>query len=333
MPATRTEILRLLDRLADQLGPAFLGAVSEITSRAQLQRLIDALDVGDIDRAMDAAGIRSGSWATLTEANRSAFLEAGAFTIAADVPKRFGMTFDINNPRAERWIRQHSSDLITYINADQRDAIRAALTAGLEAGRNPRSVALDIIGRVSPQTGKRAGGIIGLNEQQARYVMNARKELESLDPNYFTRTRRDKRFDSIVRKAIDSDTPLDGATIERLTGRYSDRLLQTRGTTVGRTEALKTLNAAADEALQQVVDEGLAPPDAVKRIWRHSFSPNERPGHLAMSGEERGLNEPFTNPVTGAVLMRPGDGPASEAANCRCLIQHRIDFVAVELAA
>lgn len=333
MPATRSQIFRLLEQLEGKLGPAFLLAVSEITSRAQLKRLVAALESQDIQAAIEAAGIRPGSWGALTEATRSTFIEAGAFTVAAEVPKRFGITFDINNPRAERWIRQHSSDLVTFINSDQRDAIRVVLQAGLEAGRNPRSMALDIVGRISPQTGRRAGGIIGLNEQQAGYVIRARQELENLDSNYFTRTRRDKRFDGIVRKAIDSDTPLDAATVERLTGRYSDRLLELRGATVGRTEALKALNASADEALQQVVDEGLAPPDAVKRIWRHSFSPNERPGHLAMSGQERGLNEPFTNPETGVQLMRPGDGPASETINCRCLVQHKIDFIAVELAA
>jgi len=38
------------------------------------------------------------------------------------------------------------------------------------------------------------------------------------------------------------------------------------------------------------------------------------------------------NPITYATLMYPGDGPASEVINCRCYIEPKIDFVAVELA-
>jgi hypothetical protein len=230
------------------------------------------------------------------------------------------------------------------------------MQAGMAAGRNPRSVALDIVGRISKQTGRRAGGVIGLNGPQASAVKDMRAALGNprgvgivrfdqlgdpvksfwigrdgnLKSSY---GRRDRRFDPMVRRAIESGTPLDEATINRLVGRYEDRLLDLRGQTVGRTEALASLNEASDEALRQVVDEGLAPPDAVKRIWDATGDLRTRPDHVAADGQPRGLNEPFI--VGGMSMMHPGDpaGGAANVINCRCIVRHEIDFVKVEQAA
>jgi hypothetical protein len=322
-----------MDKLEGPTLKAFRAAVAQIRSRAQVGRLTAAIEAGNIEQAFIAAGMREGSWSAVTEAVRASYVESGIFSMAADVPRRFGVTFNITNPRAEDWLRRHSSAFVTEINSQQRQSIMEIMQAGLADGRNPRGTALDIVGRVSTQTGRRAGGVIGLNAPQANAVVNARRQLENLDGAYFQRVRRDKRFDAMIHRAIESGTPLGEANINRIIGRYDDRLLELRGTTVARTETLTALNEASDEALRQAVDTGLAPMDAVIRIWRHSFSANERAGHLAMSGQERGLNEPFQNPETGAMLMHPGDGPADETINCRCFIEHKIDFVAAEQAA
>lgn len=334
MAASRAQLLRFLEKLSPRLRQAFLQAVTNSQTRINLRALTAAIEAGDVEAALRAAGIRSGSWTVLTEQVRNAYGEAGLFVMAADVPARYGMRFDINNPRAEEWLRRHSAQLVTGdLMVSQREAIQEALEAGMRFGRNPRTVALDIVGRVSPITGRRQGGIVGLTGPQSSYVINARQQLLELDSDYFTRRLRDKRFDNTIRKAIESGKPLPPAFRERVVAGYSDRLLKHRGDTIGRTEALNSLNAASDESLRQVIEEGLAPPEAVKRIWRHSFSPNERPGHRALSGKSVGINEPWVNPATGAVLMRPGDGPAAEVINCRCVVEHKIDFIAVELAA
>jgi hypothetical protein len=52
-----------------------------------------------------------------------------------------------------------------------------------------------------------------------------------------------------------------------------------------------------------------------------------------MNGQRRGIDEYFMNPITGIPLRRPLAGPPGETINCRCYLEHKIDFVAVELAA
>ena len=332
MAVTRSQIAALLRRLGVPPRRAYALAVRIARSRARIAALVRAIEIGDIDAVLLAAGVREGMWSTTTEATRRVYAESGRFVMAADLPKRFSLDFDINNPRAESWLRINSSQLIAGLNAEQRAAIQTMLTDGMTKGKNPRTVALDIVGRIGP-TGSRTGGVIGLTQQQTQFVINMMDDLESLDPKYFNRKLRDRRFDGIVRQSIEDGKPLPQATRNRVVGRYEDRLAKHRGDTIARTETLKALNEASDEALRQIVDEGLVPRNAVTRIWRHSFSINEREGHLIMSGQERGIDEFFLNPITGVPLAHPGAGPASEIINCRCFVEHKIDFIAVELAA
>src|SRR5690606_6134093 len=221
---------------------------------------------------------------------------------------------------------EHSSTLITRIVDDQRAAVRQALTEGMVDGRNPRSVALDIVGRVNRATGRREGGIIGLTAQQERFVASARRELSdpAIMEHYFTRTRRDRLFDSMVLKAIREEKPLDRATIDRIVGRYSDRLLELRGETIARTEAMASLHASQMEAYRQAIDTGAVARQDVRRVWVSTRDNRVRDSHRAMDGESVGLDEAYSNG-----LMYPGDpnGPVSETANCRCTQLIRIDFM------
>lgn len=336
MSASRREIHALLDQLEGPLARRFLESVDQIKSQGRVDRLANAIRNGDIEGGFRAAGFRPGSWAALIEQIRQAYIESGIFTMSADVPRRLGMQFDWTNPRAESWIVQHSSDLITRITEEQTESIRMILAFGVAQGRNPRNVALDIIGRVDPRTRRRAGGIIGLNGPQAEAVINARRDLEALSSNYFNRKRRDRRFDGLVRRAIESGEPLNDADINRIVGRYADRLLELRGTTIARTEALQTMNEAADESLRQVVDEGLATPEGIRRVWDATGDARTRPDHAQMDGDVEGLNDAFTS-GSGARLMHPGDmslgAGAGDIINCRCVVRHEIDFIEQELAA
>lgn len=214
--------------------------------------------------------------------------------------------------------------------------MRLVLEAGQTEGRNPRATALDIVGRLNRATGRREGGILGLNSAQTDAVIRARQELLSGDPaqlrNYLTRARRDKRFDRIINKAIRDGKPVARADVDAITGRYKDRLLQLRGETIARTETLAGLNAGKEESIRQLIEAGKVQRTQVKKIWRATGDDRTRDSHMALNGAEIGIDEAFTSPLTGAQMMFPHDtsrgAPASEVIGCRCYMEFKIDYLA-----
>lgn len=315
---------------------AFRQSVAQIKSQARIAELEAAIRANDLEAAMRAAGLRPGSWTVVSEAVRASYIAGGVFAVTTAVPKRYGFQFDPINPRAIDWLLAESSRLVTDITTHQREAVQVIMSAGVAEGRGPRSVALDIVGRVG-RTGRRQGGVIGLHELFAgyvngrvdtydRFIPGMRQELENLDGNYFTRTRRDRRYDRLVRRAIEEGRPLPQSAIDTIIGRYEDRLLQTRGETIARTEAIRAMNASAEESLRQVVDDGLAEPDAVEREWDATLDSRTRPSHAAASGQRRRVGEPFD--IGGYPALYPGDPalPAGESINCRCFLRPSVDF-------
>jgi hypothetical protein len=339
MASKRAQIEKLLEDLQPEIRAAFLSAVDDLKSGADLKRLLERLTAGDVEGALRAMNLDPAAFGGFAKALEDAFNTSGAATVGMlpkltdDAGARVVVRFDARNLRAEAWLREHSSTAITAILDDQRTAIRAALEAGMQRGENPRTTALDIIGKFNAVTGKREGGIVGLTAAQEAYARNYQAELSSTDPEVLAgalaRARRDKRFDATVKKAIASGEPIDRVTAAKMVQRYRDSMLKLRGETIARTEALTSLNAAQDEAFRQAIDKGGLKSTQVKRIWRSASDQRVRDTHSVMNGQKRGLNEPFVSP-NGARLMFPGDpnAPAGEIINCRCVLEPAIDFFA-----
>lgn len=320
---------------------ALLSAFADVRREATLTDLERLIRAGNYEGALRVIGVDAAAFAVFEQTLTSAYAASGA-DLASRIPKlkdpitatKVTFRFDVRDARAERYLREHSSTLITRIVNDQRSAIRLALQEGLAAGTNPRQTALDIVGRINPATGRRQGGVIGLNRQQTEFVGNMRAELR--DPermaNYFTRELRDKRFDGTVAKALRAGKPLDRETINKLTTRYSDNLLKLRGQTVARTETLNVMREARVESTKQLIDTGRVKKGQVKKIWDSTGDDGRtRDSHLEMEGVAVSIDEPFVLP-DGSRLMYPGDSslgaPASETINCRCRPQIKIDFLA-----
>jgi hypothetical protein len=211
--------------------------------------------------------------------------------------------------------------------------VRQALAAGMARGENPRTTALDLVGRVDPSTGKRDGGIIGLTAQQQGAVEAARDQLRSDDPAqlkaYLERKRRDKRFDRSVLKAIREEKPLPAEIAGKALRQYKNRLLQLRGETIGKNEAFTSLQASKQEAYRQAVQGGAVSQQAVRKIWRHMANENPRIQHVEMDGESVGLEEVFVMP-DGTRMLYPHDpeAPAKHTLGCHCQADYRIDHLA-----
>jgi len=329
-----------IERFTPTIAEAFRSAIQGVKDTVLITDLVGALEAGDPIRALRVLGFNDAAMRPLTAAIEQAF-ENGGITAASAFPRltdglgtRAVFRFDVRNSRAEAWLRDRSSRLVSRINEQTLENIRNTLNDGMRLGTNPRETALNIVGRLDPATGQRAGGIIGLTPMQERWISSARAELADPETasNWFTRKRRDKRFDSIVRKSIEDNVPLDTVTINKLTTRYSDSMLKLRGDTIARTESIAALNQSAQESLQQAVDNGSIDKSAVKRIWDSAGDDGRtRESHLIMDGQAVGLNEPFTAP-DGSRMMYPGDtslgASAEETINCRCRVRLSVDWLA-----
>lgn len=340
--ASRAELERLyqelLDRHGQAIASAFIDALDDLRTAAEVQRVVDEIKAGNIQGALEALHLDPAAYGPLEDAIARTYGEGGQSALQA-LPKRapdgtaLVIRFHARNPQAEAWLRTHSSELVTHIIEEQRTAVRQTLTAGMEAGRNPRSVALDIVGLVNRLTGKREGGILGLTPSQETLVRSARAELASGDPealrHYLTRNRRDKRFDRTVAKAIREEKPVPAEIARRAVDAYTRRLEALRGEMIGRTEALSALNAAQYEALRQAVESGALQASQVRRQWVSAGDARVRHSHRGLDGDVVGLDEAFVSP-SGARLRFPGDpsAPAAERIGCRCYCAVRVDWFA-----
>lgn len=342
MASNRSAFEQLLDKYEPLIRDAFLAAIKEIKDQIVLKRLVERLERGDIAGAIDVLQIEAEAFGRLELAigeayNAGGIDMAGSMVLRDPNGSRIAFRFGVRNPEAEAWLRDHSAQLVTRIVDDQREAIRVALTEGLAQGNNPRTTALDVVGRVNRATGSRTGGIIGLTAPQERFVASARQELLSGDSvalrNYLSRERRDKRFDALVRKAIAEGGALDKATVDRIVGRYADRLLALRGEMLSRTETMMALGKSRDDAMRQAILSGKVDAAFVTKRWRSAGDDRVRHTHRALNGDEVGFYESFRSP-SGATLRFPGDpeAPISETSGCRCSMEFKIDYTAQLLA-
>jgi len=333
---TRTARIDKLIELWDPvLRRAFMESIALMRSAAQLDNIEKALARGDVETALQAVQLDPIAFRPWDIAISRMF-EAGANAVTSTLPVlsdpvtglRTVFQFDVRNPTAERYLFERSSTKVVQIIADQRDMIRAFLTTGMSAGNNPRTMALDLVGRVNPATGRREGGFIGLTSSQEQWLANYAEELRNLDPAALDRALRDARFDPAIRRAIENGEPIPDSTINAALTNYRNRALRYRAETIARTEALTSLHEAQRQAFQQAVENGLDPND-VRKTWRATKDNRTRESHAAMDGETVGIDELF---VTGAgnLLGYPGDpnGPPEEVINCRCWLEERVDFLA-----
>ncbi len=333
----RQRLDALIDQMDADIRAAFRTAMQGIVDNAIVPEIIAAIEAKDIAGAFRAVGYTQAALRPVTAAVETAY-ETGGEAMGETFPKLLDtpsgkavFRFDVRNTRAETWLREKSSTLVTNLTDEAQTNVRQVIEDGVSRGVNPRNIALDIVGRIDKATGHRTGGIIGLTNNQEGWVRSVRAKLETLDPSYFNMELRDKRFDPTVRAAMDAGKPLPPDTVDKLLTRYKDNALRYRAETIARTEAIQALNQSEYEALKQAVDSGAIKASNVQRIWDSAGDNRVRPSHAEMDGQTVSLDEPFVAP-SGSQLMFPGDislgADAEEIINCRCRVRTKIDWYA-----
>ncbi|MDX0605220.1 head morphogenesis protein [Sinorhizobium medicae] len=328
----------LLSTYEPRLAAAFREAIETIKSTAVLARVVERLDRSDVNGAVEAMQIEPEAFSALEIALQEAF-NAGGTNAVGELPKvmdpqgnRVIWRFGVRNPTAEAILRDLSSTMVMHITVDQQQGIRQALEQGLARGANPRSTALDVVGRQSRVTGRREGGVIGLTRYQIEFIERARVHLASGDPElmnrYFELKTRDKRFDRTVVAAIRAGKPVTGETLTKIVGRLRDKNLLLRGEMLARTETMMALSSARDEAMRQQIEAGKVQAQDVTKVWRSAGDSRVRHTHRVLSGKSVRMDEVFQSP-SGALLRFPGDprAPISEISGCRCRLEYRVDHI------
>jgi len=330
-----TEYEKLLGNMEPKVRRAFASAINEITSKAQLGKVIEALKSGNVTAALEAIYIDRAAFSELERLLQEAYADGGKAAIddlgvLRDVEgSRFVFRFDERNFAAEQWIRNVAGARITEIVTEQLQETRLALEDGVRRGANPRTTALNIIGRLNRQTGNREGGTIGLHSKYIAAANKAREELENGEYRKFlARKLRDKRFDSIIRKASEKGEDLTKSQTDRLLTLYKGRLLKARGEAISRTETLAALSSSSDQAMQQLIADGKVTSSQITKTWDSVGGSRVRFSHATMDGTTVSYNDSFITP-RGRSMRHPHDpsGGAEEIVNCRCRAVYRINYL------
>ena len=339
---TKKQYRDLLARLSPQTRRVFLEAIRGSTNSINFGNLVAAIRGGDVETALRLLNFNRAAFSELREQLRLVFRSAGRLQMLGHVVlQMLGLqpTFNVGVIRAQRTAEQLGSTMIRETLDSTQAEVRAVIGRGIAQGRDPRETAHVIAGALNPNTGNREGGLIGLTRAQAGWARNAEAELLGADrdgvpdPAYFQRDRRDKRFDPMVRQAIEAKTRLDPNQVDKMVRFYRSGLLDMRANAIARTETMSAANAGRYEAIWQMVEGGYVQQEAVSRIWSTRRDLLVRDAHTTMEGQKQPLDQPFQSP-TGALLRYPGDSllgaGADDISNCRCEFEVDIDWKSMQ---
>lgn len=331
--ATTLEQLYLLQ--IPEVQAVFISAMENIVDRAVIEDMVEAIENNDIEALYQASGFTPALLNPIIKKIEDIYEQTASITVGS-WPKRLNAVFNIRNERVENDLKEFSSNFITNISDEAKEVIRFELSEGMARGVNPRETALNIVGRVNPTTKKREGGVIGLSSNQVKWVANARKYLENLDEKYFTLGLRDKRFDSIVHKAIESGKKLTKDEVNKLITAYEKKALKYRGDAIARTETMQAINRGEYASIRQGIEEGYIQENQVRKWWDDTGDGRTRLTHVGLGNKYNkknmiGFIEPFVS-ASGSQLLYPGDkslgASLREIVHCRCKAQYKIDFLA-----
>lgn len=337
--ASRKTIDSLISLTIPEIQSIFLEQMQDVVDRALLDEMVKAIELGDAEMLFRATGFTPAVLSPILDRIELLYKEAAEIT-AEGFPSRIQtprgsviFRFNFRNPSVEKEIREHSSNLVTRITEETKQVLRIAIERGVISGSNPRTTALDIVGRVDPTTKKRTGGLIGLTPHQERWVDNMSRYLNTADESYFNLSLRDKRFDKTVQKYMSAGQPVPKEILSKLTTSYKNQVLQYRARVIARTETLSSVQRASFQTHKQLVDDGVVNAAAIKKWWNAVGDRRTRPSHNIIERQSREnpleLDDPFVSP-SGSRLMHPGDtslgATAQETAQCRCRIEYEVDW-------
>ena len=281
-PKIRDAFLRAVKAVKDDTTVAAIAAALESGSVDEAMKLLDV--EGKLEAALGGKGLAAGVQ-SVREAIQQTFA-SGAQAAIKQLPSRIGVdvAFDMFNPRTVGFLNGYSMDLIKGITDQTRDSIRQVIVDAFQNGGHPREQAREI------------REMIGLTPYQQRAVDNYRAALEGGSQadlqNALGRALRDGRYDRSLLSAMQNQTSLPPAKVDVMVGRYEERFINYRATTIARTESLRAANKGQRALWEQAVEQGLLPGD-VEREWEVSGDERTCDECNDLDGETARLDEEF----------------------------------------
>lgn len=198
------------------------------------------------------------------------------FQVGADV------SFDLRNPRTERWLAQYGSRLVTRVKDETRLAIRAITVQAQQQGLDVRQQADKITRELKRD--------MGLNQRGAKALANYEAGL--------------------------IEQGLAQTQVNRQVAEYRDRLIDQRSRVIAQHETLTASAHGQSELWRQAQEQGLLPADQQEKwIAQPGLNANNPcPVCQGLNGQVRRLGEPFVSEYDGTVVQH---GEQAHVG-CRC---------------
>ena len=299
---------RLLDLISTHeplIAQSFISAVANAKSNIFLNDLVELLERGRFEQALLQA--QSIPLSLSSQVNISV-VETGSNTSSVIATVTSTPTFfDQTNHRAVLLMRENRGRLIREFAASQRDVVTDVIADGITRGLNPIEQARNF------------RNSIGLTAHQNKAVRNYERLLRTNNRSALRRQLRDRRSDRSVLRALANKKPLKENQISSMVERYRQRYIKYRAEAIGRTEALRSVHQANNEAFNQAIEFGTLVGDELESTWNVLSDPELRDSHSFLSGVKQPFGEPFLS-GNGNFLRYPGDetAPADDIVHCRC---------------
>lgn len=227
------QIDRLSKRMANQVQVNLLTGIKKFKNKISIEAMQNAVKTGSFGQVMETIPWRDlpEHLAPFNKTMNSTFTEAAAFTLQSLPPQvNKGLRFDMKNPSIRKHIDSKIGERIVDINSTTQKVVQQAVIDSLNNARTPRWIANQI------------KDSIGLDERRANALSNYRENLET---------------------AGDHSPDM----IDNLVEKYSERLLDSRAMTIGRTEARDAANNGQLSVWKEATSQGLLDKGTTKKVW------------------------------------------------------------------
>ena len=291
LPKAQEAEHKVADAVAPDIRSALDKAMAAMLRATSVRRIRAALEGGSLEsvvRAIPWEDIQADLVRRLELAYSEAMREAAdahlrllpvsrlAKASPNDIEAVFGYSFNLTNPRAQRFIERNAAILAQDISFEGQRALRSVLVRMFAEGVPPAAAAREI------------RDIVGLNDRFALAVDNFRRDLG-----------RQGIADDIIGQKVQV---------------YADRLRTHRALTIARTESIRASAEGQQEMWRQAQAEGLLDTNETRRKWL--LTADERLCPLCAPIPSNGLvelDEPFMA-GNGAQVMSPPVHPNCRCA-------------------